>query len=168
MQLSDLIPVGTLGYRVDENEFIQFRPGKGFRPGFLQKQDIFLILPDHSVILTTVVDRFNRDGKTYVRFDDVKISDHVQQRKRITLALAPETFNEFLAEDDDDPVDKQVYQNGELVGVVVDWLDQSDHRILTVERPDGSQFMFPDVEQYIERFDDSCIHARNLDELMDL
>ncbi len=168
MQLSDLIPVGTLGFRVDENGYIQFRPGKGFRPGFLHKQDVFLIFPDHSVILTTVVDRFNESGKTFIRLDDVKISDHVQQRKRITLALAPETFNRFLGEDFDDPVDKQVYLRGEPVGVVIDWLEQSDHLVLTVERPDGSQFMFPDVGRYVERQDEHSIHARDLDELMDL
>ncbi len=168
MQLSDLIPVGTLGFRVEANGYIQFRPGKGFRPGFLQMQDVFLIFPDHSVILTTVVDRISSGGKTFFRFDEIDLSDHVQQRKRITLALNPEAFNQLLGEDIDDPVDKQVYAQGEMVGTVIDWMEQADHRVLTVERPDGSQFMFPDVGRYVERQDDRSIYARNLDELMDL
>ncbi len=168
MQLSDLIPVGTLGFRVEENEYVQFRPGKGFRPGFLQSQDIFLIFPDHSVILTTVVDQAEMNGKILVRFKDTDLSQDIQQKKRITVALAPEKIQRISGEDFDDPVDKKVYHRGEVIGVVVDWFEQSDHLVLTVEKEDGSQFMFPDVEQYVEREDHEAIHARNLDELMDL
>ncbi|OQY40107.1 MAG: hypothetical protein B6226_00545 [Candidatus Cloacimonetes bacterium 4572_65] len=156
MEVKDLIVVGRLGNVITEKKEYQFIPNDNFQSAIEEVEKLFLIFTEHRVFYVKVNSLSTRKSKYYISFDDDGIEEEFRVRKSCRVAVAENDYHSVVdGETYQDILGYKVYENGELLGEIIDFLYNKFQRVLIVD--DGSkEIMIPDVDYYVVNTD----HAR--------
>jgi ribosomal 30S subunit maturation factor RimM len=165
MLVTDLIPLGRIN-PPDRKNYYRIILKSEFEEFPADITDLFLIFPDHRVRYVTIQDLRIESAKIWVKFLEDDVYPEINEFRRIRVMLDPKDYNNSTM--GFDPYGMEVYKDGNLIGKITDYIDNSIQVVYTVELSDGKEFMFPGVEQYVESIDENGIHVKNIDELIDL
>ena len=164
MQLSDLVAIGKLGKLIDENGFIPFKAGKNFHPDFLG--NIFLVFRNNSVRYVTV----EEVTKNYrIKIDDVETAKLAADEGNVKVMLPKievESLNKDL--DIDDHVGKRIIFKSEVIGKVVEILNNSVYDLLVCELNNKQELMIPLLDKFILEINDDSITVQCIEGLMEI
>lgn len=164
MQLSDLVAIGKLGKLIDENGFIPFKAGKNFHPKFLG--NIFLVFRDNSVRYVTVEEVKNNYR---IKLDDSETVQFAADEGNVKVMI-PKIDVESLQKElnIDDHVGKEIIFKSEVIGKVVEILNNSVYDLLICELKNKQELMIPLIDKFIIKINDNCITVKCIEGLMKL
>ncbi len=162
MQISDLVKIGKLGKLVDENGFIPFKAGKNFHPEFLG--NIFLVFKNNSVRYVTVEEVINNYR---IKLDDSETAQSAANEGNVKVML-PKIEIEYLniELDIDDHVGKRIIFKSEMIGKVVEILNNSVYDLLVCELNNKQELMIPLLDKFILEINDNNITVQDIEGLM--
>ena len=162
MLISDLVAIGKLGKLIDENGFIPFKAGKNFHPELLG--NIFLVFRNNSVRYVTV----EEVTKNYrIKIDDSEIAKNVADEGNVKIML-PKIEVKFLTEElgYDDHVGKVIIFKSEVMGKVVEILNNSVYDLLVCELNNKKELMIPLLDKFVLEIDDESITVQSIEGLL--
>ena len=162
MLISDLVAIGKLGKLIDENGFIPFKAGRDFHPDLLG--NIFLVFRNNSVRYVTVEEVI----KNYrIKIDDSETAQSAADEGNVKVMLPKieiESLNKEL--DIDDHVGKVIIFKSELIGKVVEILNNSVYDLLVCELNNKQELMIPLLDKFILEINDDSITVQGIEGLM--
>lgn len=162
MLISDLVAIGKLGKLIDENGFIPFKAGKNCHPDLLG--NIFLVFRNNSVRYVTVEEVI----KNYrIKIDDVETAKHAADEGNVKVML-PKIEIESLHEElgYDDHVGKEIIFKSEVIGKVVEILNNSVYDLLVCELNNKQELMIPLLDKFILEINDDSITVQSIEGLL--
>ena len=162
MLISDLVAIGKLGKLIDENGFIPFKAGKNFHPDLLG--NIFLVFRNNSVRYVTV----EEVTKNYrIKIDDSETAKLAADEGNVKVML-PKIEIESLKKDldFDDHVGKEIIFQSDVIGKVVEILNNSVYDLLVCELNNKQELMIPLLDKFILEINDDCITVHGIEGLM--
>ena len=162
MLISDLVAIGKLGKLIDENGFIPFKAGKNFQPEFLE--NIFLVFRNNSVRYVTVEEVI----KNYrIKIDDSETAQSAADEGNVKVML-PKIEIEYLNKelDIDDHVGKVIIFKSEMIGKVVEILNNSVYDLLVCELSNKKELMIPLLDKFILEINDDNITVHGIEGLL--
>ncbi|MCD6176477.1 MAG: hypothetical protein J7K29_01410 [Candidatus Cloacimonetes bacterium] len=162
MLISDLVAIGKLGKLIDENGFIPFKAGKNFQPEFLE--NIFLVFRNNSVRYVTVEEVI----KNYrIKIDDSETAQSAADEGNVKVML-PKIEIEYLNKelDIDDHVGKRIIFKSEMIGKVVEILNNSAYDLLVCELSNKKELMIPLLDKFILEINDESITVQSIEGLL--
>jgi len=162
MLISDLVAIGKLGKLIDENGFIPFKAGKNFHPDLLG--NIFLVFRNNSVRYVTVEEVI----KNYrIKIDDSETAKLAADEGNVKVML-PKIEIESLKKDlnFDDHVGKKIIFQSDVIGKVIEILNNSVYDLLVCELNNEQELMIPLLDKFILEINDDCITVHGIEGLM--
>ncbi|MDP8204838.1 MAG: hypothetical protein P9L95_09935 [Candidatus Tenebribacter mawsonii] len=164
MLISDLVAIGKLGKLIDENGFIPFKPGKNFHPDLLE--NIFLVFKNNSVRYVTVEEV---QSNYRIKIDDIKIAQAATDEGNVKVMLPISEVESFIKTlDIDDHVGKEIIFNSDVIGKVVEILNNSAYDLLVCELNNKQELMIPLLDKFILEINDESITACCIEGLMEI
>ena len=162
MLISDLVKIGKLGKLIDENGFIPFKPDKNFHPEFLG--NIFLVFRNNSVRYVTV----EEVTKNYrIKIDDSETAQSAADEGNVKVMLPNIEIESLNIElDIDDHVGKEIIFKSEIIGEVVEILNNSVYDLLVCELNNKQELMIPLLDKFILEINDNNITVQDIEGLM--
>jgi ribosomal 30S subunit maturation factor RimM len=162
MLISDLVAIGKLGKLVDENGLIPFKAGKNFQPEFFG--NIFLVFRNNSVRYVTV----EEVAKNYrIKIDDDETAQSAADEGNVKVMLPEievESLNKEL--DIDDHVGKSIIFKSEVIGKVVEILNNSVYDLLVCELNNKQELMIPLLDKFVLEINDDSIVVHGIEGLL--
>jgi len=162
MLISDLVEIGKLGKLMDEDGFIPFKPGIDFQPDFLE--NVFLVFKNNSVRYVTVEEVI----KNYrIKIDDSETAKLAADEGNVKVMLPKieiETLNKEL--DIDDHVGKEIIFKSEVIGKVIEILNNSIYDLLICELNDKQELMIPLLDKFILEINAESITVQCIEGLL--
>ena len=145
MLVSDLVAIGKLGKLIDEDGYIPFKPGKNFHPDLLG--NIFLVFRNNSVRYVTV----EEVKKNYrIKIDDSETAQTAVEEGNVKVMLPKGEVDTFVKTlDIDDHVGKIIIFKSEVIGKVVEILNNSVYDLLVCELENKQELMIPLLDKFI-------------------
>ncbi|MFO7895918.1 MAG: hypothetical protein R6U84_03195 [Candidatus Cloacimonadales bacterium] len=168
MKISDLVKIGTLGNALDKAGFIRFKLYPEFNEIVLD--NLFLIFKNNKVRYVSVVQEDNDRGSRFL-LDDTEVMTEAAEEKNVFIALTAEEIARYTTQlGIPDLIGFQVLSAGQMVGEVIELLDNSAQKLLVVKSSEGHEFMIPLVERYIVEIDQlqKQIMTADIEQLIDL
>jgi ribosomal 30S subunit maturation factor RimM len=164
MLISDLVEIGKLGKLMDEDGFIPFKPGIDFQPDFLE--NVFLVFKNNSVRYVTV----EEVKKNYrIKIDDVESAKLAANERNVKVMLPKSVVESFIKTlDINDHVGKEIIFNSEVIGKVVELLNNSVYDLLICELKNKQELMIPLLDKFILDINDENITVHGIEGLMEL
>lgn len=162
MQFSDLVAVGKLGKLVDDNGFIPFKPGKNFHPEFLE--NIFLVFRNNSVRYVTVEEV---QDNYRIKIDDIESAMLAADEGNVKVMLPKieiETLKKEL--EIDDHVGKKISFKSEIIGEVVEIMNNSAYDLLICELKNKQELMIPLLDKFILDINENSITVQGIEGLL--
>ncbi|MDA3813730.1 MAG: hypothetical protein PF570_05695 [Candidatus Cloacimonetes bacterium] len=162
MLISDLVKIGKLGKLIDENGFISFKPGENFHPDLLG--NIFLVFKDNSVRYVTV----EEVTKNYrIKLDDSETAQFAADEGHVKVMLPKIEIESLIKElDIDDHVGQEIIFKSEVIGKVVEILNNSVYDLLVCELNNKQELMIPLLDKFILEIKDDNITVQDIEGLM--
>ena len=162
MLISDLVAIGKLGKLIDDDGFIPFKAGKNFHPDLLG--DIFLVFRNNSVRYVTV----EEVKKNYrIKIDDSETAQAATDEGNVKVMLPKGEIDTFVKTlDIDDHVGKRIIFKSEVIGKVVEILNNSVYDLLVCELENKQELMIPLLDKFIIKINDENITVCCIEGLM--
>jgi len=162
MLISDLVVIGKLGKLIDENGFIPFKPGRNFYPELLG--NVFLVFRNNSVRYVTVEEVQNNYR---IKIDDVESAKLATDEGNVKVMLPNSEVEAFIKTlDIDDHVGKEIIFNSDVIGKVVEILNNSVYDLLICELKNEQELMVPLLDKFILEINDESITVQEIEGLM--
>ena len=162
MLISDLVVIGKLGKLIDENGFIPFKAGKNFHPDLLG--NIFLVFRNNSVRYVTVEEVI----KNYrIKIDDSETAQLAADEGNVKVMLPKieiESIHKELGYDDH--VGKSIIFKSEVIGKVIEILNNSVYDLLVCELDNKQELMIPLLDKFILEINDDSITVQSIEGLL--
>jgi ribosomal 30S subunit maturation factor RimM len=164
MLISDLVAIGKLGKLIDEDGYIPFKPGKNFHPDLLG--NIFLVFRNNSVRYVTV----EEVKKNYrIKIDDSETAQTAADEGNVKVMLPKGEIDTFVKTlDIDDHVGKIIIFKSEVIGKVVEILNNSVYDLLVCELENKQELMIPLLDKFIIKINDENITVCCIEGLMEI
>ena len=164
MLISDLVAIGKLGKLIDEDGYIPFKPGKNFHPDLLG--NIFLVFRNNSVRYVTV----EEVKKNYrIKIDDSETAQTAADEGNVKVMLPKGEVDTFVKTlDIDDHVGKIIIFKSEVIGKVVEILNNSVYDLLVCELENKQELMIPLLDKFIIKINDENITVCCIEGLMEI
>ena len=164
MLVSDLVAIGKLGKLIDEDGYIPFKPGKNFHPDLLG--NIFLVFRNNSVRYVTV----EEVKKNYrIKIDDSETAQTAADEGNVKVMLPKGEIDTFVKTlDIDDHVGKIIIFKSEVIGKVVEILNNSVYDLLVCELENKQELMIPLLDKFIIKINDENITVCCIEGLMEI
>ncbi|MBT4575282.1 MAG: hypothetical protein HOB92_02320 [Candidatus Cloacimonetes bacterium] len=164
MLISDLVAIGKLGKLIDEDGYIPFKPGKNFHPDLLG--NIFLVFRNNSVRYVTV----EEVKKNYrIKIDDSETAQTAADEGNVKVMLPKGEIDTFVKTlDIDDHVGKRIIFKSEVIGKVVEILNNSVYDLLVCELENKQELMIPLLDKFIIKINDENITVCCIEGLMEI
>jgi len=164
MLVSDLVAIGKLGKLIDEDGYIPFKPGKNFHPDLLG--NIFLVFRNNSVRYVTV----EEVKKNYrIKIDDSETAQTAADEGNVKVMLPKGEIDTFVKTlDIDDHVGKRIIFKSEVIGKVVEILNNSVYDLLVCELENKQELMIPLLDKFIIKINDENITVCCIEGLMEI
>ncbi|MBT5420085.1 MAG: hypothetical protein HOK80_04280 [Candidatus Cloacimonetes bacterium] len=164
MLVSDLVAIGKLGKLIDEDGYIPFKPGKNFHPDLLG--NIFLVFRNNSVRYVTV----EEVKKNYrIKIDDSETAQTAVEEGNVKVMLPKGEVDTFVKTlDIDDHVGKIIIFKSEVIGKVVEILNNSVYDLLVCELENKQELMIPLLDKFIIKINDENITVCCIEGLMEI
>ncbi|MBT4333192.1 MAG: hypothetical protein HOD64_07930 [Candidatus Cloacimonetes bacterium] len=164
MLISDLVAIGKLGKLIDEDGYIPFKPGKNFHPDLLG--NIFLVFRNNSVRYVTV----EEVKKNYrIKIDDSETAQTAVEEGNVKVMLPKGEVDTFVKTlDIDDHVGKIIIFKSEVIGKVVEILNNSVYDLLVCELENKQELMIPLLDKFIIKINDENITVCCIEGLMEI
>ena len=164
MLISDLVAIGKLGKLIDEDGYIPFKPGKNFHPDLLG--NIFLVFRNNSVRYVTV----EEVKKNYrIKIDDSETAQTAVEEGNVKVMLPKGEVDTFVKTlDIDDHVGKRIIFKSEVIGKVVEILNNSVYDLLVCELENKQELMIPLLDKFIIKINDENITVCCIEGLMEI
>ncbi|MCK4980777.1 MAG: hypothetical protein KAS62_10295 [Candidatus Delongbacteria bacterium] len=162
MLISDLVAIGKLGKLIDENGFIPFKPGKNFHPDLLG--NIFLVFRNNSVRYVTVEEVKNNYR---IKIDDSETAQSAADEGNVKVMLPKieiESIHKELGYDDH--VGEKIIFKSEVIGKVVEILNNSVYDLLVCELNNKQELMIPLLDKFILEIKDDSITVQCIEGLL--
>lgn len=162
MLISDLVVIGKLGKLIDENGFIPFKAGKNFHLDLLE--NIFLVFRNNSVRYVTVEEVI----KNYrIKIDDSETAQLAADEGNVKVML-PRIEIESLHKElgVDDHVGKVIIFKSEMIGKVIEILNNSVYDLLVCELTNKQELMIPLLDKFILEINDESITVQSIEGLL--
>ena len=166
MQITDLVSIGTLGNKLDENKYIKFKKNINFQSNIFERiKDFFLLFKDHRVRYVTVL-----DIKTnMLKFDDDEIAEDAAASSGVKLAL-PRDELDLEKSSEISYLNWKIQFKEQIIGRIIDVFNNSFYSIFVVKTTDNNELLIPDVENFImeKNSDKTTIIVKNIKILLEL
>jgi len=162
MLISDLVAIGKLGKLINENGFIPFKASKNFQPEFLG--NIFLVFRNNSVRYVTVEEVKNNYR---IKIDDSETARSAADEGNVKVMIPKieiESLNKEL--DIDDHVGKVIIFKSEVIGNVVEILNNSVYDLLVCELNNKQELMIPLLDKFILEINEKSITVQCIEGLL--
>ncbi len=166
MQITDLVAIGKLGNKIDENGFIPFIKYDNFQENFLT--DIFLIFTDNRVRYVTVIETL-KNKVLKIKFDDEYSTQEAIEAGSVKVAI-PKNLILQTSETDKQTknIGKDLIFEKKNIGKIIDVFSNLTQDIFVVKLKEGKEIMIPIVDFYIESNTDNSIIVKNIEGLLTL
>lgn len=145
MDFGDLVTIGKLGLRQEQDGSVLFHRNRDFHDGLWGIDRVFLVTTAHRVTYTTIKSWLDDDGDTRLLFDD-----RYRHESGVRVLVDPETYYRTIQDDDGfHPVGMRVFEGERPVGKVVDYFHNNAHGVLVLEDENGHEIMIPDVDAWV-------------------
>jgi len=162
MLISDLVAIGKLGKLIDEKGFLPFKPGKNFHPDLLG--NVFLVFRNNSVRYVTVEEVQNNYR---IKIDDVESAKMAADEGNVKVMLPQIEVEAFIKTlDIDDHVGKEIIFNSEVIGKVVEILNNSVYDLLICELKNKQELMIPLLDKFVLEINDDSIAVQSIEGLL--
>jgi ribosomal 30S subunit maturation factor RimM len=167
MRYEDLIPVAKLGKNIDENGYIEVKKYNAFDEDLTELDFVFLLFKDYSVRYVKIADIKQTEGKLRIKFADQDDRVDISTASKVQLAVES---NFIKATNPHSYIGMRVIVGDEIVGEVIDLLDNTQYLVFLVKDTEGHEFMIPNVGYFVlaENRDDNVLYVHNIGELKEL
>lgn len=168
MQISDLIPIGRLGSKVDKEGFIPFHANAGFQCDLINIDEFFLIFKDNRVKFVTLL-AVDDTRQTRIKLAETDVTAEAARENNVLVFLPRQQLKKLMGENTEvAEMGMTAWFNNEPVGELIDIFDNGAHEVLVFAGKEGREFLVPDVEYFVEGIREGIILLRNIEELLDL